>query len=268
MTGRSASGLRRDVDLLDVLSSQEAIRASGLGVSRIARLCGRDKSQVSRALAGLLQVGLVDRDPETLAYRCGWRLYDFAAATRESHMVRSAGPCLQRLAAEVGQPAYLCALRGSNVVVLLAESASPIARGAGVEGLTVPVLYTSSGRVLMSEWEETAVRAAFAQIPVMPGISGVDELWEELQQIRSAGYAQLDGQFHNGLGGVAVPVRDFRARIVAAISVPVHPSRTSQSPGTTYRATAHCAVRLSYALGYSDSLHGTRPLPARESPPS
>ncbi|MCX4515828.1 IclR family transcriptional regulator [Streptomyces sp. NBC_01619] len=238
------------MDLLDVLSSQEAIRASGLGVSRIARLCGRDKSQVSRALAGLLQVGLVDRDPETLAYRCGWRLYDLAAATRESHMVHSAGPCMQRLAAEVGQPAYLCVLRGDNVVVLLAESASQISRGAGVEGLTVPILYTSAGRVLMSEWEENAVRAAFAQMPTMHGLSGVDALWEELQRIRSAGYAQLDGQFHNVLGGVAVPVRDFRARIVAAISVPSQPSRTSQGPDATYRATLHCAVHLSYALGY------------------
>ncbi|WP_433456499.1 IclR family transcriptional regulator (plasmid) [Streptomyces sp. CA-142005] len=246
------------MDLLDALSSQEAIRASGLGVNRVAQLCGRQKSQVSRALAGMYQVGLVDRDPETLAYRCGWRLYDLAAATRESHLVHSARPCMQRLATSVGQPAYLCVLRGDKIVVLLAEPACSAGRGVGAEGLTVPALHTSAGRVLMSEWEETTVRAALAHGPAVPGLPGAEALCDELRRVRSAGYALLDGEFHNGLGGVAAPVRDFNARAVAAVSVPIYPSRTVAGPDAMCRATLRCAAQLSYALGYSEPSRAAR----------
>ena len=65
------SGLIRDVELLEVLAKQEA-GAGGLGVSRIAELAGRDKAQVSRALATLADAGLVTRDDDTKAYRPGW----------------------------------------------------------------------------------------------------------------------------------------------------------------------------------------------------
>ncbi|MER6899364.1 helix-turn-helix domain-containing protein, partial [Amycolatopsis sp. NPDC000740] len=51
------SGLVRDVDLLEVLALPEA--RDGLGVSRVAELSGRDKAQVSRALATLADAGLV-----------------------------------------------------------------------------------------------------------------------------------------------------------------------------------------------------------------
>ncbi|MFD4552190.1 IclR family transcriptional regulator [Streptomyces sp. NPDC058466] len=252
MTGRMASGLCRDLDLLDVLSSQEAVRGSGLGVSRIAQLCQRQKSQVSRALAGMLEAGLVERDPDTLAYRCGWRLFDLAAATRESHLVHSARPCMERLATSVGRPAYLCALRGYNIAVLLAEPASHNSRGAGKQGVTAPALHTAAGRLLMSEWEEMTARTAFAHTPAVQGMPSAEALLEDLRRIRGAGYAQLDGEFHNGLGGMAAPVRDFTAGVVAAISVPVHPNRSLPGHDAVFRATLRCAAQLSYAMGYSE----------------
>jgi DNA-binding IclR family transcriptional regulator len=65
------SGLIRDVVVLEVLAKPEA-RAGGLGVSRIAELAGRDKAQVSRALATLADVGLVTRDFRSFSLRAGF----------------------------------------------------------------------------------------------------------------------------------------------------------------------------------------------------
>ncbi|MFI8219969.1 IclR family transcriptional regulator [Streptomyces sp. NPDC085932] len=253
-----AHGLRRDLELLEALCSQEAVTQFGLGVNRIAQLCQRQKSQVSRALAGLLQAGLVERDPETLAYRCGWRLFDLAAATRDSQLVQSARPCLEELAASLGRPAYLCALRGSGVTVLVAEPVAFQGRCVVKEGTAAAALHTAPGRVLMSESAEPAVRSTWDQTPAVPHTAGLDQVLAHLRQIRAAGYAHLGGEYRNGLGGIAAPVRDFTTRMVAAVSVPAHPDRVTSQEDAVIRATQRCAAQLSYAMGYAEPARRVR----------
>ncbi|WIX77895.1 helix-turn-helix domain-containing protein [Amycolatopsis carbonis] len=76
----SGHGLRRDLDLLEALASTEAQRAGGLGVVRLAEVTGREKSQVSRALKALALEGVVERDPDTLRYCMGRRLFRWSRA--------------------------------------------------------------------------------------------------------------------------------------------------------------------------------------------
>jgi IclR family transcriptional regulator, KDG regulon repressor len=66
--------LERDLALLEVLAGPEGRRRGALGVTRIAAMAGMDKGQVSRALRALESEAVVERDPETLEYRMGWRL--------------------------------------------------------------------------------------------------------------------------------------------------------------------------------------------------
>src|SRR5262245_49191904 len=122
MAARPASGLRRDIELLEVLAGQEAQTRGGLGVSRIAELSGREKSQVSRALASLAEEGLVDRDPDTQAYRVGWRWYALAARTGETRLASVSAPFLRRLVAQLHETVHLCVLRGNGVLTLVSES--------------------------------------------------------------------------------------------------------------------------------------------------
>ncbi|WP_435271411.1 IclR family transcriptional regulator [Streptomyces sp. 1222.5] len=259
MSRRASVGLRRDLELLEVLSSPEAIRSAGLGVNRIAELSGREKSQVSRALAGMREEGLVDRDPDTLAYRCGWRLYALAAATGESRLVNTSGSYLRRLAAQVQETVYLCVLRGCQVVTLLTETSSQAFRSLGWEGGTVPVAQTSAGRVLISDWEEDVVRAVFTdevlkEAPALQKIRTPDTLMEELRRVRLVGYAKVDGEFEEGLVGVSAPVRDYRGRLVAAINIAGPHNRLHDRMDAAGRVTARCAAQLSRAMGYSGSL--------------
>jgi len=107
------SGLVRDVELLEVLARPDA--RDGLGVSRIAALAGRDKAQVSRALATLAEAGLVDRDPHTRAYRPGWRLFALATHATETHLARLAAPFLRTIVARLDETTHLCVLRAGRV---------------------------------------------------------------------------------------------------------------------------------------------------------
>ncbi|MFD4627362.1 IclR family transcriptional regulator [Streptomyces sp. NPDC058475] len=256
--GRTAVGLRRDLEILEVLRSPEATRGSGLSVTRISELTGREKSQVSRALAGMREEGLVDRDPGTLAYRCGWRLYALAAATGESRLVHMASPFLRRLVSQIRETAYLCVLRGHNVMTLLTEPSPHAFRSLGWEGLTLPVTQTSAGRVLISDWEDDIVRTSFSDgvmqpAPSIPPLRTVDALIRELRLIRTMGYAKVDGELEEGLVGVSAAVRDFRGRLVAAINVGAPRSRLHSQLDAAGRLTLRCATQLSRALGYTGS---------------
>ncbi|MEV6317359.1 IclR family transcriptional regulator [Streptomyces sp. NPDC051776] len=261
MSGRTATGLRRDLELLEVLSSPEAIRGPGLSVTRIAELAGREKSQVSRALAGMREEGLVDRDADTLAYRCGWRLYALAASTGESRLVHTSGVHLRRLVAQLRETAHLCVLRGGDVLTLLTEPSEHAFRSLGWEGLSAPVAQTSSGRVLISDWDEPAVRGFFsdemlAQAPAQQRLRTVDELLNELHHIRITGYAKIDGELEEGLVGVSAPVRDYRGRLIAAINVGAPRGRMRDRLDAAGRLTMRCAAQLSRALGYTGAMVG------------
>ncbi|MFJ9821021.1 IclR family transcriptional regulator [Streptomyces sp. NPDC101151] len=256
--GRTAVGLRRDLEILEVLRSPEATRGPGLSMTRISELTGREKSQVSRALAGMREEGLVDRDPETLAYRCGWRLYALAAATGESRLVHTASPFLRRLVSQVRETAYLCVLRGNNVMTLLTEPSPHAFRSLGWEGLTLPVTQTSAGRVLISDWDDDVVRASFTdemlqQAPPTQQLRTVDALVNELRVIRMTGYAKVDGELEEGLVGVAAPVRDFRGHLIAAVNIGAPRNRLQNQLDAAGRLALRCATQLSRTLGYSSS---------------
>ncbi|MGW8955550.1 IclR family transcriptional regulator [Streptomyces sp. NPDC055709] len=264
MSTRTAIGLRRDLEILEVLCSPEAMRGAGLGVTRIAQLTGREKSQISRALAGMKEEGLVDRDPETLAYRCGWRLYALAASTRESRLVYTASPFLRWLVSQIRETVYLCVLRGHSVMTLLTESAPHAFRSTGWEGLTVPVCHTSAGRVLIADWEDAAVRASFTDEAVRQAshtqrVRSVEALIEELRVIRTAGYAKVDGELEDGLVGVSAPVRDFRGRVIAAVNVGAPRHRLQDRTEAAGMLTIRCATQLSRALGHIGTPTGAAP---------
>ena len=65
---RNAAGLSRDLEVLEVLGTPEALRNRGLGVNRVAELTARDKGQISRTLATLADSGvLLKRRADTCA---------------------------------------------------------------------------------------------------------------------------------------------------------------------------------------------------------
>ena len=76
------AALTRGLGVLELLADDAA--GSGLGVVRLAALLGDDKSQVSRTLQTLAEHGYVERDPDSLAYRLGWRVFALAARTGDA----------------------------------------------------------------------------------------------------------------------------------------------------------------------------------------
>ena len=99
--------VRRAVALLLTLGSDEALDAGGLGVKRLSELTGNEISRVSRTLEVLSESGLVDRDPDSRAYRLGTRLFALAARAGQPRLRQAAATFVRRLTQELGERAYL-----------------------------------------------------------------------------------------------------------------------------------------------------------------
>jgi IclR family KDG regulon transcriptional repressor len=223
------------------LGGDEAADNGGLGVVRIAELLGRQKSQVSRTLKTLAAHGFVDRDPDTLEYRLGWRLYTLAARTGRSRLLALGPAHLRRLVDELGETAHLSVLEGDEVLTLLSERSPRLVQATDWSGQRVPSHCTSSGRALLLDGDRGSL---------------ADGLHRELARARRLGYAVVDGEFEAGLVGAAAPVRDFRGRIVAALNVSGPTFRLGERLDTAGTAVRREADELSGRLGRTDVKEG------------
>ncbi|MGH2888235.1 MAG: IclR family transcriptional regulator [Solirubrobacteraceae bacterium] len=251
-TGQRATSLLRGTDILIALGSDEALERDGLGVVRIAELVGTEKSQASRALSALAATGLVDRDPDTRAYRLGWRLFALAARSGRPRLVAHAPTVLRGLVATTGETAHLSVLQGEQVLTLLSEAPRSAISARGWSGRTVPVVCTSSGRALLFDHDRAALEALLDPAafngyrPSAP--ADLDELARRIAAARKQGYASVDGEFEPGLVGIAAPVRDGARRIVATINISGPEFRLGRLIPAGARAVRQAADQLSMTV--------------------
>jgi len=232
------SGLERGLAVLQALAGSEASSRGGLGVVRLAELVGSDKSQTSRTLATLAGGGLVERDPDTLAYRIGWQVFALAARAGEPRLLAAAPGLLRGLVRELGESAHLSVRQGASVLTILSEApASAIHAPAAVGSLT-PLATTSAGRALAFDLDPGELEAL-----------GLGATADRIAEARSLGYAIVREEFEPGLVAAAAPVRDSGGRIVAAVNVSAPAFRFAGRLEEAAAAVVAAAAELSADLG-------------------
>jgi IclR family KDG regulon transcriptional repressor len=245
MAADAATSLRRGILVLQALGSGES-----LGVLQIAGLVGQDKSQVSRTLKTLAEYGLVDRDPETRAYRLGWGVFALAAGAGDTRLVAAAEPVVRKLAQSLGERVHLSVLQGTEVLTLLSRSTSRVIEASGWAGRTVPSYCTSSGYALLLDAGVPELLAGVELVRLAPNTPrSVEEVVARVSAARERGYAVADEDFEPGLVGVAAPVRDFRGRVAAALNVSAPKFRLDARLEEAAAAVVEAADVLSALIG-------------------
>jgi IclR family transcriptional regulator, KDG regulon repressor len=201
------AALARGLAVLEALADVDGGR-DDLGVVELAELVGGDKSQLSRALATLEERGWVDRDPDTLGYRLGWRVFGVAARAGDRRLLEAARPVLRELVAEFGESVHLSVREGDMVLTLLSESPpAALHAPARVGGLT-PIATTSAGRVLVSDLGGPELEAL-----------GLGDSAAAVAEAARRGFAIVREEFEPGLVAAAAPIHDASGAIMAALNV-------------------------------------------------
>ena len=267
------SGLARDLEVVEVLSSAEAFTLGGLGVNRVSELTGRDKGQISRVLGTLATTGLVDRDPKTRKYSLGHRFYSLSMRTREAHLALQAESRLSELVAQTQETAHLNVLRGGRVLTIKTIVAADAVRRSGWDGVLSNAGITASGRAMLAGltdseielwWQEHALDDPLPILsidlpkpaePINPKTRrakkparSLKAFMALLQDARDLGYA-LSDEFQSGIVDAAAPVRDSSNLVVAALSVGASKDRIGDQTDQLGQLVSAAALRLSVDLG-------------------
>jgi IclR family transcriptional regulator, pca regulon regulatory protein len=214
---------------LDVLTCFDADHPA-ISLTEVAAAAGLARPTARRLLLTLEELGYVRSaggaftlTPKVLdlgmAYVGSLGLWDIAR------------PHLEALVAGTGESSSMAQLDGSDIVYV-ARVAVPKIIAIRVEiGTRFPAVQTSQGKVLLAALSPAELDAALA-VPSRAGLPPyigrpADQLHRELTEIRARGWALADEELAPGVRSVAVPVRDGRGAVRAAMNVTVHAAETS-----------------------------------------
>ena len=148
-------------DVLRLMASAQ----SELTMTDLVGALGMPKSSASRVLKQMTEVGLLVRNPTSLAYRPSLLLLEL------SHLVRSTTPliemcqqALEALGREFGQTGYVSLLDGNDVLVLHVRPGTQALRAMTHPGYRVPSWATSTGRSLLARESNDTIRKRFATV--------------------------------------------------------------------------------------------------------
>jgi IclR family pca regulon transcriptional regulator len=225
-----------------------------LTLSEVAALTGVTRAAARRFLLTLARLGYVRA--EGRFFSLSPRVLELGYAYLSSlSLPEVAQPHLEALVAEVNESSSVSVLDGWDVVYVARVPTSRIMTVAISVGTRFPAYATSMGRVLLANLPDADLEAYLDKVQLdrltNRTVTSPPALRSELSRVRAQGWALVDQELEEGLRAVAAPIRDRAGRVVAAINVSAHASRTSLESmrRTLVPPLVAAAARISADLG-------------------
>jgi DNA-binding IclR family transcriptional regulator len=203
--------LERGLDMLLAFSEQRAV----MTISQLAEATELPESTVYRLIRTLRHKGLIEQAAPGL-YRMGLRTIPMAETARqglEHNLLSVVRPIMFDLAVKTGETSALCAVSGTQAVVVSSIEGSNRVRLALEQGRTLPLEKGAAGHVLLAFLDN----AARAEVLTDCADCG-ESLIAELDAVRQAGFAVTDGEIMPGARCIAAPIF-YRRRLSASLSL-------------------------------------------------
>jgi IclR family transcriptional regulator, pca regulon regulatory protein len=220
------AGLEKGLQVIAAFDDDRARQS----IADVAAHCGLTRAAARRYLITLEHLGYAGSDgklysltPKVL--RLG-QSYMYSA-----RLPRIVQPELNRLASTLKEASSAGVLDGNDVLCVAALSVGRIVLATLQPGTRVPAYCTSNGRVLLSAlseddalaWIERQTLQALTPNTVLDA----QRLAREVARTRAQGYAMVDQELEPGLRTIAVPLKNARGQVLAAINVSVNAAQVS-----------------------------------------
>ena len=202
----------------------------GLTVSDVARETGLARAAARRFLLTLADLGYVRADDHrfSLTPRVLELGYSFLSSLTLPEISQ---PHLRDLVQIVRESSSVSVLDGEDVVYVAREPTRRIMTVTIFVGTRFPAYATSMGRVLLAglSGPELDRFLADAHLESLTANTMTDQerLREEVEVVRGQGWSLVDQELEVGLRSIAVPIRNQEGRVLAAINLSTHASRTT-----------------------------------------
>ena len=203
-----------------------------MSIAQLSLRTGIPRAAVRRCLYTLSKLGYVQsEDGRMFALRP--QILSLGHAYLSSvPLVMAAQPILDQVSAAIHESCSLAIQDGDEILYVARSSASTriMSIDLGV-GSRLPANCTSMGRVLLAGLADDELAAFLRRVKLTPfthrTIVQKDALADAIARVRRQQYAVVDQELEIGLRSIAVPVKDFRQRVAAAINVSVQATRVT-----------------------------------------
>jgi IclR family pca regulon transcriptional regulator len=215
---------------LDVLRALGADPGGGMPLTAVAEATGLARATARRSLLTLEHLGYAGRGPDGQRFVLLPRVLELGCARLSGlGLTDIAQPHLADLVRRVGESASLAVLDGSDIRYV---ARVPTVRIMSIDitvGTRFPAYATAMGRVLLAGLPAGERPALPAELPALTGhtVTSAGRLTAVLDEVAAQGHALVDQELEEGLRSLAVPVRDGRGTVVAALNVAQHAGRGS-----------------------------------------
>jgi DNA-binding IclR family transcriptional regulator len=196
----------------------------GLSLAELTQILSYPKSTIHHMLSTFAPHDYVSQDPETRKYRLGFKFLSVSRVILDNMDIRKiAHKHLRDLHQKCSEAVHLYILRNGYLVCLdkIQDPGGGLSLATYVGFRTDPHA-AASGKVLLSELSREAVEHIYKDRPLRVygknGITTINQLFDELENVRKQGYALDNEEYYEGARCVAAPVK-AGGRIQAAISV-------------------------------------------------
>lgn len=223
--------LHRGLEVVRAFSDERP----AMTLSELAQRARLSRAVVRRVLLTLEHLGYVARHERlfSLTPRVLELGYGYLASLPITDI---ALPYMEELSRSVLESCSMSVLDGSDIVYVQRVPVRKVVAITLAVGARLPAHCTSMGRVLLAGLDREALARWLQDVQPRARtrftLTDTDALKQELQRVRTQGYAYVEQEFEEGLCSVAVPLHDRRGRVVAALNL-----------GMPFRAGARERVR-------------------------
>lgn len=242
-----------------------AARPGAMTLSDVARAVDMSKPAAYHMLRTLAIEDFVRRTDDG-RYELSWGLWEAGASViRRTSLVQVARPHLDRLAKSTTETILLSIVDDDGVLYLDRDEITSDFTMVATTGRRTSFHANASGKIHLAHGAEDLI-AAVLEGPLKAftttTITDPDDLRAELESVRSQGFATCWQEQEIGISSIAVPIRDHRGSVVAALALAGPAGRVNRrSLGRHVRTLTQEAAQIAQKLGATPAHTDDLPLP-------
>ncbi len=227
-SGYKAPIIKKAFLILKLLSKNE----TGLTITELSNQLDISKSTVHGIVAALEEQQALVRDPWSKRFSLGMIFLELASKFHSRLGIKDlALPYLERLSAKTQESVFLGTRAANHVTILdLVESPQQLKITAPI-GTQIPLLAGATGKVFLAHESTDTVKKTLQLLKFRKytpqTITRVEDYLQEIEKVRSLGYALDDEEYMPGVRAVATIIQEINHQLFAIWVVGFTPRMTN-----------------------------------------
>lgn len=227
----AVQSLQRAFALLELLAEFP----KGAPLSVLAERSGFNKSTAHRMLSTLIAMGYVAQDDLSRYYRLTIRMFEVGSSVVHGmDLISIAKPYLFDLCHTLGEVVNLAVPDGNDVLyVYMEEGGQNAVRVNSHVGARNPMYCTACGKAIMAVHTDSEIAEMWQNSEIQQytptTITSFERLMQEIDEIRTVGYALDNQEYEPGIWCLAISIVDYSGNAQGAVSVSAPVSRVDDA---------------------------------------